>query len=150
MTRLRLYIDTSILCGCLDKEFAEESGELLRMAAQGLFTLIAPDVLAAELRKAPEAVRTTLAGLPEDCLERVEAGAEAERLRDAYLEAGVLGRGSIADAHHVAIAVVVRADMIVSWNFKHIVHYEKIRGFNEVNLREGYGPIEIHSPKEVV
>jgi hypothetical protein len=40
--------------------------------------------------------------------------------------------------------------MIVSWNFKHIVHYEKIRGFNAVNQLEGYAPIEIHSPLEVI
>ena len=40
--------------------------------------------------------------------------------------------------------------MIVSWNFKHMVHYDKIRGFNAVNLREGYGAIAIYSPLEVV
>ena len=51
---------------------------------------------------------------------------------------------------HVALATVSRADMVVSWNFKHIVHFDKIRGFNAVNLREGYLPIEIRSPKEVV
>jgi hypothetical protein len=50
----------------------------------------------------------------------------------------------------VAIASVNRASMIVSWNFRHIVHYEKIRGFNAVNLREGYPPIAIYSPKEVI
>jgi len=40
--------------------------------------------------------------------------------------------------------------MIVSWNFKHIVHFDKIRGFNAVNLREGYLPIEIRSPREII
>lgn len=54
------------------------------------------------------------------------------------------------DAHHIALATVARADLVVSWNFKHIVHWEKMRGFNAVNLREGYPLIEIHSPREVV
>ena len=59
-------------------------------------------------------------------------------------------KGSANDAFHVALATVARADMIVSWNFKHIVHYEKMRGFNAVNLKEGYGQLEIHAPPEVI
>jgi hypothetical protein len=71
-------------------------------------------------------------------------------LRDAYLAAGVVGAASENDAHHVALAAVARADLIVSWNFKHIVHVDKIRRFNAVNLIEGYGMIDIRSPLEVV
>ena len=75
---------------------------------------------------------------------------EAVQLRDAYLEAEVVGGTHGNDAYHVALATVARADLIVSWNFKHIVHFDKIRGFNAVNLREGYLPMEIRSPREVV
>jgi len=75
---------------------------------------------------------------------------EAERLQDLYLAASVVGPASANDAMHVALAVVSRADMIVSWNFKHIVHYDKMRGFNAVNVREGYGQLMILSPLEVV
>jgi len=39
--------------------------------------------------------------------------------------------------------------MIVSWNFKHIVHYDKIRLYNAVNTLRGYTPIGIYSPWEV-
>jgi len=49
----------------------------------------------------------------------------------------------------VAAATVARADAIVSWNFKHIVRLDRIRGFNAVNLMQGYGIITIVSPKEV-
>ena len=55
-----------------------------------------------------------------------------------------------ADAHHVAIATVAGCDIIVSWSFRHIVHFDKIRGFNATNLREGYRAIDIRSPREVV
>lgn len=61
-----------------------------------------------------------------------------------------MGPASLLDAHHVAIATVARADMIVSWNFQHIVHHEKMAGFNAVNLREGYPTLRIFSPLEVV
>ena len=45
-------------------------------------------------------------------------------------------------------ATVARADMIVSWIFKHIVHFQKSRGYNAVNLREGYALLAIHTPTE--
>jgi hypothetical protein len=75
---------------------------------------------------------------------------EAVALHQAYLVAGVVGPSNENDALHVAIATVENCDIIVSWNFKHIVHFDKIRGYNAVNLREGYSVIAIHSPKEVV
>ena len=68
----------------------------------------------------------------------------------AYLSAGVVGPANEGDAMHVAAATVANCDIIVSWNLKHIVHYDKIRGYNAVNLREGYRTLAIHSPKEVV
>jgi len=40
--------------------------------------------------------------------------------------------------------------MIVSWNFKHIVQYDKIPLYNAVNTLQGYGNIGIFSPLEVV
>lgn len=50
----------------------------------------------------------------------------------------------------LAAAMVARVDMIVSWNFKHIVHYDKIRGYHGVNLLNGYMAIPIYSPPEVI
>jgi len=69
---------------------------------------------------------------------------------DAHLAAKVVGKASTADAQHIAAASVAAVDLVVSWNFKHIVHYEKIKGYQGVNLLNGYQPISIHSPKEVV
>ena len=112
--------------------------------------LLISELLADELEEAPSDVQRILSDLPEESLEFVMHSEEARRLRDAYLNATVVGRAHDMDAYHVALATTARADMIVSWNFKHIVHYDKIRGFNAVNLREGYMPLEIHSPKEVV
>ena len=148
--RLRVYIDTSVVGGCLDDEFMEESESFFEMARKGDITLLASGVLADELELAPEEVQRVLGDLPPDCLEAVERSAEAERLRDCYLEAGVVGPARRNDAYHVAVATVADADVLVSWNFRHIVHLDKIRGFNAVNLREGYKTIEIRSPKEVV
>ena len=98
------------------------------------------------LREVP-AVLTRLAP---DTVERLFINEESERLLTAYLRAKVVGGQHSNDAHHVAIATVARADVILSWNFKHIVHWDRIRMFNAVNLREGYPIAEIRSPKEFV
>ena len=75
---------------------------------------------------------------------------EAETLAEAYLSHGIVGPGSRSDALHVALATMGRVDVLVSWNFKHIVNLGRIRLFNAVNLELGYGLIEIRTPKEVV
>jgi len=150
MKRLRIYADTSVIGGCLDAEFEVESRRLLELARQGTLTLLVSDLLLEELALAPESVQAHLAAVPTASLEPLMRTPESARLRDAYVDAGVLPATSSNDAHHVALATVARADLLVSWNFKHLVHFDKMRGFNAVNLREGYGPIEIHSPKEVV
>jgi len=150
MKQLRIYVDTSVIGGCFDEEFAEDSKTLLQMVTDGKIRLIVSDILADELELAPQEVQKKFGGLPPQHLEAVQQSKETERLRDLYLDAEVVGEARKNDAHHVAIATVARADMIVSWNFKHIVHFEKIRGFNAVNIREGYLPIDIRSPKEVV
>jgi len=150
MRRLRVYVDTSVIGGCFDEEFAKESRALVEAAREGRFVLLLSDLLAAELGAGPPELQDVLEGLAAESFESVAISEESVRLRDAYLMAGVVGPPHDKDAHHIALATVARADLVASWNFKHIVHWEKMRGFNAVNLREGYPPIEIHSPREVV
>jgi len=40
--------------------------------------------------------------------------------------------------------------MIVSWNFRHIVHFQRMAQYNLVNLSRGYPQIGIFSPAEVI
>jgi hypothetical protein len=80
-------------------------------------------------------------------LEQSEAAAS---LRDAYVTHGIVGPTCHVDALHAALATVARCDAIVSWNFRHIVHFGKIRLYNGINLVQGYPPIAIHSPREVI
>ena len=150
MRKQRVYIDTSVVGGCFDAKFASESLALFEMARAGIVVFVISDLLLDELLNAPREVQALLADLPGYAYEVVESSFESEALRDSYIDANVVGRASRNDAHHVAIASVERVDMIVSWNFKHIVHLDKIRGFNAVNLQQGYPLVEIRSPKEIV
>jgi predicted nucleic acid-binding protein len=147
---MRVYVDTSVIGGCLDDKFGEESRALIEMAVQGEIRLLLSDLLADELLPAPLAVQEILAMVPAQHVEVIETTRQVDRLRDEYIKAGAAGPRQANDALHIALATVWRADLLVSWNFKHIVHLNKIRLFNAVNLREGYTVLEIRSPREVI
>ena len=148
--RLRVYADTSVFGGCFDDEFAEDSKAFFDEIRAGRFTLVVSTVTLRELLDAPEDVRRILPSLPGESVEHFPDHPEVVELRDAYIEAGVVGLGSREDAEHVAAASVADVDMIVSWNFRHIVHFDKINAYHGVNLIRGYKPVSIYSPKEVI
>ena len=73
----------------------------------------------------------------------------ALELADEYQKRNILTPNFYDDGLHIAIATVAEADLLVSWNFKHIVRFDKIRLFNAVNIEFGYKPLQIFSPREV-
>lgn len=75
---------------------------------------------------------------------------EAIKLADTYIIAKVVGKTCLEDYRHIALATINRVDVLASWNFKHIVNLEKIKGYNSDNYRLGYPMIEIRSPKDLI
>ena len=148
--RRRIYTDTSVVGGCLDKEFSEPSLQLFERFALGYDVLVLSDLTQLELEGASDKVRAVLDDLPQGTIERVQFTPEAAELAEQYLAAKVIGSGSRVDAQHIATATIHRVDVLVSWNFKHIVNINRIHGYNSVNLRLGYPLLEIRSPQEVV
>ena len=147
---LRVYADTSVFGGPFDAEFARGSRAFFDELGLGRFRLVLSALTVQELLGAPERVRAMLDAVPREHVETHDVTEEMERLKSAYLSSGILSPSSDADALHVAAATVLNVDMIVSWNFKHIVHFEKIRGFNAINRLWGYKEVEIYSPLEIV
>ena len=82
--------------------------------------------------------------------ELLDIDADALELQQAYIAEGILTEKWYDDALHVALATVAECDVIVSWNFKHIVNFRKIPLFNAVNILKGYRQIAIYSPLEVI
>jgi hypothetical protein len=82
--------------------------------------------------------------------ERLEVTDEVVELHEAYLDTAVVSRRYADDALHVALATVARADVLVSWNFRHLVNPVRVRAFNGVNIAQGYGPIIIMTPSDIV
>jgi predicted nucleic acid-binding protein len=147
---LRVYADTSVFGGCFDDEFKTESVRFFEEARHGQFVVVVSNVTLDELVLAPDAVRAVLADLPPQQVEIINTSPESDDLRNAYLEAAVVGPASSNDAAHIAVATVFNVDLVVSWNFKHIVHFEKIGGYEGVNSLRGYRSPRIYSPREVV
>ena len=87
--------------------------------------------------------------IPREHKEFVILDDETKELAHRYMEEGVVTEEYLVDAQHIAIATVNKVDVLVSWNFRHIVNLTKIRLYNSVNLKYGYPLLEIRSPREV-
>jgi hypothetical protein len=147
----RLYLDTSVFGGCFDmvQGWAEDSRRVIDSFISGKAVLLSSELLEQEIASAPAEVREAFLSIPVSAVEKVHISAEADDLAHAYIRAGVIGKRWLEDCQHVAMATVVRADAIVSWNFKHIVRLNRIKGYNQVNVLSGYGQITVVSPREV-
>lgn len=146
---MRVYADTSVFGGALDHEFSGLSETFFKRVRDGCVDLVVSPVVLEELESAPERVRSFFGELS-PLIRRVEVGDDAYSLRQAYMRAQIVSQKWDADALHVAVATVSGCSAIVSWNFKHIVNFRRIPLYNAVNQMEGYGPIAIHTPPEVV
>ncbi len=146
---MKVYADTSVFGGVFDEEFAEPSREFFAEVESGRFDLVVSAVVYAEIASAPAEVQKFFQHVVANA-ENAELTQEVLELRNAYVNAGVVTPKSTDDAAHVALATISGCHMIVSWNFKHIVHYERIRKYNAVNVLKGYPAIDIFSPSQVI
>ena len=147
--RLRVYVDTSVVGGCFDEEFREPSCRLFEAFGRGEHVLLLSHLTATELEGARQEVQDVLEQVPDAHIEEVQASEDAERLALAYIDAGALGPSMQADAEHIALATLAEADVLVSWNFKHIVNARRIQICNSVNVAREHQSIDIRSPREI-
>jgi predicted nucleic acid-binding protein len=144
----RIYIDTSVFGGFFDEEFAEHTIPLFNRLKNDEFTLLYSTVTEEELESAPQKVKELVKSIKIDNTEFLEASSEAIDLASEYISEKVVGQTSFADCLHIALATINRADFLISWNFKHIVNVQRIRGYNSINIKNGYKQLEIRSPRE--
>jgi len=150
MNKQRLYFDTSVFGGVFDEEFQEESKQLFERVINGQILCVYSEVTESELLNAPKQVRDFFKSLPHENLEKIESSDEILTLATKYIEEKVVGQTSFDDCLHIATATIYKVDILVSWNFKHIVNIYRIRGYNSVNIRLNYNHLEIRSPKEIM
>jgi hypothetical protein len=146
----KIYIDTSIVGGYFDVEFREATIKLFERLDNNEIIFVVSDLLDLELINAPQNVREHLLKYSADKFQRIELTEEAINLADQYIEEKVVGKTSLEDCRHIALATIHKVDVLASWNFKHIVNLDRIKGYNSVNLKLGYSMIEIRSPKDLI
>ena len=146
----RLYFDTSVFGGVFDEEFEEISTLLFEKVKLGQIICVYSNLSETELKNAPENVKNFFINLPKQNTEFVEVTEEAYSLAEKYIAEKVVGQTNADDCRHIATATINKVDILVSWNFKHIVNVFRIRGYNSINLRCGYPQLDIRSPKEIV
>jgi predicted nucleic acid-binding protein len=146
----RFYLDTSVFGGVFDKEFEEFTLQLFERIKLGKITCVYSELVETELVDAPNRIKTLFKELPKESLEKVEINDDVLALATKYVEEKVVGETSFDDCIHIATTTFYRADISVSWNFKHIVNVYRIRGYNSIKLRMNYPYLEIRSPKEIV
>ena len=146
----KIYIDTSVVGGYFDDEFKETTVPFFDRLEKGEVIFVVSDLLDLELLNAPSYVRDHLLQYSADKFERIELTQEAIDLADAYITEKVVGKTSLTDCRHIALATINKVDVLASWNFRHIVNLDRIKGYNSVNLRLGYAILEIRSPKDLL
>lgn len=150
MKKDKIYIDTSIVGGYFDIEFEVETKLLFKRLLSREVIFVVSDLLDIELERAPERVKNLLYQFPDEFFERVSLTEEAKELGELYVKENVVGQTSIEDCYHIAIATINNVDVLASWNFKHIVNFTRIKGYNAVNLKSGYNLLEIRNPKDLI
>ncbi len=149
MKKQRIYIDTSVIGGCFDDEFRIYSLKLFDRINLGLIEAVISEVTLKELENAPKSVQQIITDIDEDNITILQSSEEINDLAFEYISNKIVTNKYFEDAMHIAYATYFDIDVLVSWNFKHIVNLNKIKLFNSVNLKEGYKVLEIRSPKEL-
>jgi hypothetical protein len=146
----KIYLDTSVIGGCFDTEFMEWSNKLIDEILAGERLSVLSDITIDEIQDGPEHVRKKMDELLKSNNELVAADKETDDLAKKYILEGAISENYFEDAQHIAIGTVFKVDVLVSWNFKHIVNLDKIRLYNAVNLKNGYQILEIRTPREIL
>ena len=150
MKKPRLYFDTSVFGGIHDIEFQSQTEQLFEMVRAGEIICVYSDLTEYELESAPEKIKTHFLNLDKETTEFLEITEEVNQLAEKYVLEKVVGGTSMDDCRHIACASINKVDYLVSWNFKHIVNVFRIRGYNSINLKNGYMQLDIRSPKDII
>ncbi|HEX7343518.1 MAG TPA: PIN domain protein [bacterium] len=146
---MRLYLDSTVIKGCGDPEFDCWSWSLIQDFRSGIYKPVISTLVQDELAAAPPAAREALSSLMACRPKVIEVTDKAQTLADLYLDRKILTECHRSDALHVALATLEEADMLVSWNYRNILHMSKLRQFITVNLELGLKPLQIRSPRVV-
>ena len=154
MKKIKYYLDTTIFNFVFAEGDTEKKDITVKLfkdlpsISNGIYI---SDEVIREISRAPEPRKSQLVGqLEETNPLLLEVDIEAEELAVRYVKERIIPERYRSDAVHIAVAVVNGIEVIVSWNFEHIVKLKTRVMVNGINRLLGYHEIEICSPEEVI
>jgi len=150
LRKLRVYLDTSVISH-LDQQDSPEYMQITKKfweeLKQGKYNVYISSTVITELNKCKEPKRSRLLEYMSQIeLTRVEINRQVLELAQRYVNEYIIPSRFFDDAVHIAVASINECDILVSWNFKHIVRYKTIQGVNAINKLMGYREIQLVSP----
>ncbi len=152
LNKTKIYLDTSVI-SYLEQTDAPYQMQITRdvweILKSGKYDVYISDVVVKELSKCSDEQkrRILLSHLEEIDYKIVKVTEEAFSLAERIVDFGILKKRSFDDCQHIAAAIIGNCEVIMSWNFKHIVNLETMKGLKVLTTIEGYKDILIYSPE---
>ena len=154
MRKRKIYLETSVINHFFDtnREGHPDTVKLFKEMQAGKYEAYTSTYVIDELERTKDDKKrfNMLALIGEYNIEIISANDEAVRLADMYVSEGVIPTSKRYDGLHISIATINELDCIFSFNFKHINRLKTKTFTALINVKEGYKPITIATPGEVV
>ena len=154
MRKLKVYLETSAI-SYLDQpergDLSVDSHRLWEKLKAGEYEAVISNVVVDEINRCEESKRNTLFSyLAEIDYTFIAIDAYGLEIASKFVDLGILRQKSFSDCQHIAAAITNDCDVIVSWNFEHIVNHKTMMGVKAVTALEGYEDILIYTPSILI
>jgi predicted nucleic acid-binding protein len=154
MKKLRIYLDTSVISHLDAPDVPDKEADTQRLwedIKAGKYEVVISDLTLVEMRNCPEPKRSFMReAITKISSVHVDRSDESQHLSDLYVKIGGLPQRSRDDATHIGIATACGCDIILSWNFRHIVNFRAMKAVDVINIMEGYRLLKILSPSMLI
>jgi len=148
--KLKIYLDTSVISHLDQQDAVErmaETHKFWKLITADEFDVVISEIVIDEISSCDDVKKDKLFGYL-NSVQYALAGrsGDMEALALHIIDAGILTQKSFDDCCHIALAVLNNCDVIVSWNFKHLVNPKTIRGVRAITITEGFKDVLICDP----
>ena len=159
MDKPKIYLETTMFSFFFGSEASPEYRQykadtraVFDLIKAGKYEAFTSPLTTDELTDEPDGEKRLkmLALIPEYGIKILSPTGETQHLTELYIQEGVVSPAWETDAAHIAMTAANGLDFIVSLNFTHIVRPWTVERVRRVNYREGYKPIGIYKPSEVL
>ena len=146
----KIYLDTSVVSYLNQPDMPDKMNDTLALWEEikaGEYKAVISEITTRKLMNCAEPKRSIMADyLNEADFEVLTINDEIKELAQEIINRGILTPKSLDDCTHIAVAIINNCDIIVSWNFKHLVNVRTINGVLAITVSNHYKQIDIYTP----